>query len=103
VMRDGRSAQRHALRDLADIELCAREQLNEVLPHRIGQRNEQVAADGEVFAERADLWIERARVDQAAHVRPVNQLNALKHIDTLAVECVAVKPLGCWCGLVPLA
>jgi hypothetical protein len=83
VVRNGRAAERHALGDLADVELGASEKLDQVLAHRVRQRDEQVAADGQMLTERADFGIERAGVDQTANVLFVDQCNALKHVNIL--------------------
>ena len=70
--------------DIADVELFAREQLHQVLAHRVGQRVEQVAAGRQVVAQLHDLGAEGLRIYQAARVRLIQYGDPLKHIDILA-------------------
>ena len=84
MVRDGRTAQRHPLCSVPNVEFRAGQKLDQVLAHRISDGGEQVAADGQVLAERAHLWIERTGVDQTADVLLDHQWNALKHFNILA-------------------
>src|SRR5215469_12811672 len=49
VVRNSWTAQRHTLGNLADVQLGACQQLHQVLTHRVGQCDEQVATDGQVL------------------------------------------------------
>jgi hypothetical protein len=91
MVGDGRPAEGDALGDLADVQLGAGQQLDQVLAHGIGERHKQVAADSQVLAEAADLGVEGGRVDQAAHILIGHQMNALKHVNILGFTMRRVK------------
>src|SRR5438105_9005575 len=83
VMRNRRAAERDALGDLADVQLSARQDLHQILAHRIGERGEEIATDSQMLAQGAHLWIERVWIDQAALVLIGYCANALKHVNIL--------------------
>jgi hypothetical protein len=67
VVGDGRAAERDALSDVADVEFGAGNDLDQILTHRIGERDQQVAAERQAVAECPHLGIEGGRIDQTAH------------------------------------
>jgi hypothetical protein len=83
VMGNCRPAEGDALGNLPDVEFGTRQKLDEVLAHRVRQRGEQVAADSQVFAERADFGVEGAGIDQGSR-RPARSpdgyVEARQHI-----------------------
>ena len=68
VVGDGRPAEGDARGDVADVEFLPREQLDQVLAGRVGQRVEQVAAGDQVVAQLPDLGAEGIWRHQAADV-----------------------------------
>ena len=83
MVRHGWPAECDPLGDVANVQLGSSEDLDEILAHRIGERDQQVAAERQVIAKRPHLWVEGARIDQAAHVGLIQNGNPLKHIDIL--------------------
>jgi hypothetical protein len=90
-MGDGGPTERDPVRNVAYIELRAGKQLDQVLPHRVRQRQEQVSTDGQVVAERPDLGIEGGWIDETAGILLVQDCNRLKHIDILVRWAAGVK------------
>jgi len=85
MMRDSRPAECDSLSDLADVQLAARQKLHQVLAHRVSERDQQVATDRQVLAERPNLCIQRTGIDQTTNVLLNHQRNTLKHINILCI------------------
>jgi hypothetical protein len=64
VVGDGRAAERDPFSDIADIQLSASKDLDQVLAHRIRECDQQVATERQVIAERPHLRVKGAWIDQ---------------------------------------
>jgi hypothetical protein len=91
VVGNGRPAERYPRGHVADVELVAGQQLDQVLAGRIGQRVEEFAAGHEVVAQLPHFGAEGIWRDQAADVLVADYFNRLNRINILGVSAEYVK------------